>query len=223
MSVGGMTIGHQNSFPASPWRWQCRAAKSSGEKEMTFGSGWDGLGGNIRAWPFWLHSCNRESRGSSCCPQNKPSSYWVWIKTYSNPSIKPPCLIHASSCWTQAICLPLETKAKMTLVEVGCKWNGKVPADLSELPHPPRLKTKWRKSETASSFSSPWSGSFLGACKWNLCLETLYKLTQGKKNNQPKQTYAQKMHQLSKAEQKLRCEFTQKRIKDTSFSQHSGF
>lgn len=34
----------------------------------------------------------------------------------------------------------------MAPVEVGWEWNGRVPTDLSQLPHPPRLKAKGKKS-----------------------------------------------------------------------------
>jgi len=59
-----------------------------------------------------------------------------------------------------------EAQAEMTPVEVGCKGNGKAPIDLSELPHPPRLKVKQRESQFASSFSHlSLSRPLLEACR----------------------------------------------------------
>lgn len=43
--------------------------KQRGKKTPYFCSGWDGWGRNSRTWPFWLHSCNRETAGTAAVPR----------------------------------------------------------------------------------------------------------------------------------------------------------
>lgn len=62
---------------------------------------------------------------------------------------------HETSAWFGSNC---ETKAKMILVEVGCKWNGKVSIDLSELLHPPHdWKQREKKELVYTQLFSPFS------------------------------------------------------------------
>lgn len=113
-----------------------------------------------------------------------------------------------------------ETQAEMSLVEVGCKWNSKVPTDLSELLHPPWLKAKGRDSHFASSFSHlPLSRSLLEACRWSLYLQTLQN--SGNKLTLKKTLTSRSMPRKSPSwvkllieEQKLRFEFTYKKTKN---------